>query len=190
MYEIKLYPYVLLGDSIRVLRNVEPGMPIGEPIGQGELSLYDHLVETYDKLLRMGLTVTFAAYQDKFKDIIEDTANTIETQGEFVPLPEELATEILTGMTIVTEILKYESEKLQAYIVTEKRLPVNKLLSNIGGLFGEYVYNALPELSRYDFTQAGKCIAFELPTSAAFHILRATENILRSYHSALVVCQG
>jgi hypothetical protein len=44
--------------------------------------------------------------------------------------------------------------------------------------------SALPEIAQYDFTQAGKCIAFELLTSAAFHLLRATEATLRHLYFA------
>ena len=36
--------------------------------------------------------------------------------------------------------------------------------------------------SQYDLTEATKCIAFERPTAAAFHILRATENVLREFY--------
>ena len=89
-------------------------------------------------------------------------------------------------MKIVADVSKYEASNLQAYIISEKRLPTEKLLSNISGLFGTSVFFALPELCKYDFTQAGKCIAFELPTSAAFHTLRGTEGVLRSYYSALL----
>jgi hypothetical protein len=89
-------------------------------------------------------------------------------------------------MKTIADVIRYEASNLQAYIIAEKRLPTEKLLSNVSGLFGDGVFWALPELCRYDFTQAGKCIAFEVSTAAAFHILRGTEGLLRSYHSALL----
>jgi hypothetical protein len=40
------------------------------------------------------------------------------------------------------------------------------------------VYAKLPEVAQYDFGEAGKCIAFERPTAAAFHLMRGTEGVL------------
>lgn len=37
-----------------------------------------------------------------------------------------------------------------------------------------------------DIQQAGRCLAFNLPTAAAFHILRAVEAVIRQYYAAVV----
>jgi hypothetical protein len=37
-------------------------------------------------------------------------------------------------------------------------------------------------MAQYDFSEAGKCIVFERSTAAAFHILRATEVLVRLYY--------
>jgi hypothetical protein len=73
-----------------------------------------------------------------------------------------------------------------AYVVSERRLPVAKLTDCVEDLFPAGVFDALPELSRYDFTEAGKCIAFERPTAASFHVLRGTEGALRDFYLASV----
>jgi hypothetical protein len=44
----------------------------------------------------------------------------------------------------------------------------------------------LPEQTKADFDQAGKCIAFDLATAAAFHLLRGTEAVLRQYYDNVV----
>lgn len=185
MIEIELYPYILLGDSIRFLRDVKSGMPIGKPVGRDEPSLYKQIFGIHDKLLKMGLTVTLEAYRDELGDLMGDFYNEVD-EGSSTPLTERQADDILRGMMTIAMILKYEAKKLQAYVVTEKRLPVNKLLSGVGSLFGNEVFNVLPDLVQYDFRQAGKSIAFELPTAAAFHILRGTEGVLRSYYASLI----
>lgn len=48
------------------------------------------------------------------------------------------------------------------------------------------VFNKLPEIAIKDFDEAGKCIAFERSTAAAFHLLRATESVLRNYYLSIV----
>lgn len=40
--------------------------------------------------------------------------------------------------------------------------------------------------AQYDFSEAGKCIAFERPTAAAFHLLRGTESELRELYCYFV----
>ncbi|HXH50526.1 MAG TPA: hypothetical protein VNM47_14375, partial [Terriglobia bacterium] len=41
-----------------------------------------------------------------------------------------------------------------------------------------------PEVKE-DFTQAGKCLLFDTSTAASFHLLRATEAVVRRYYKAL-----
>jgi len=43
----------------------------------------------------------------------------------------------------------------------------------------------LPDVATFDIRQSGKCLAFELPTAAGFHILRAVEAIIKAYYKAL-----
>jgi hypothetical protein len=73
-----------------------------------------------------------------------------------------------------------------AFTPTPKRLDLTRLLSDVSSLFAPDVFNALPSGARYDFSEAGKCIAFERATAAAFHILRATEDVLRFYYNGMV----
>jgi hypothetical protein len=37
----------------------------------------------------------------------------------------------------------------------------------------------------YDIQQAGRCLAFNIPTAAGFHILKAVESMIREYHLRL-----
>lgn len=43
----------------------------------------------------------------------------------------------------------------------------------------------LPPLAVCDFRHAGRCLAFDLPTAAAFHSLRAGETIIKVYYKKL-----
>ena len=56
----------------------------------------------------------------------------------------------------------------------------------MSSLFAPNVLNSLPPIAQFDFGEAGKCIAFERPTAAAFHILRATEGVLRFYYIRMI----
>jgi len=86
----------------------------------------------------------------------------------------------------VRNTLFAEADGNVAFIVTDKRIDVNKLLSDVPALIAPGVFNSLPDIAQYDFIEAGKCIAFELPTAAAFHILRGTEAVLRHFYCSVV----
>ena len=82
----------------------------------------------------------------------------------------------------IEKTLDAELRLKYAFILTPKRLDLNKLLDNVEELFGTGIFEKMSNLSKKDFREAGKCIAFERPTAAAFHILRATEETLRSFY--------
>jgi hypothetical protein len=44
---------------------------------------------------------------------------------------------------------------------------------------------AVPERAKKDIAEAGRCLAFELSTAAAFHMWRALETVMNRYHQAL-----
>ncbi|HEC38088.1 hypothetical protein LCGC14_0761990 [marine sediment metagenome] len=77
-------------------------------------------------------------------------------------------------------VIRSEASLHYAFIISEKRIDINKLLFNIGSLFAKDVYDSLPLLIQGDFKEGGRCIAFVLPTSAAYNILRGVEGLLRT----------
>jgi len=77
--------------------------------------------------------------------------------------------------------LRAEASTLHAYVLDEKRIDVQKLVNEPDFFFAHRTFERLPDIARFDVREAGKCIAFDLPTAGAFHLLRATEDTLRSY---------
>ena len=82
-------------------------------------------------------------------------------------------------------VLAAECQVLDTYLVQKTgAYSTVDLVERAHVAFGEAAQK-LPERSKEDFDQAGKCIAFNLPTAAAFHILRGTESIVRSYYKSM-----
>lgn len=46
----------------------------------------------------------------------------------------------------------------------------------------EDVIKAMDEEAKKDFREAGRCLAFELPTACAYHTMRAVEKLVRIYY--------
>lgn len=82
-------------------------------------------------------------------------------------------------------VVQSESERIQAFFPSDTRWDTQKLLHNVSALFAPNVFAFLHDVAQYDFSEAGKCIVFELPTSAAFHLMRGTEMVLRQTYSAI-----
>ncbi|MES2326911.1 MAG: hypothetical protein V4499_06220 [Pseudomonadota bacterium] len=92
---------------------------------------------------------------------------------------------LFTALSQFENALQSEASVADAYYVLEKR-PYSTITLVTEGetLFPPKTMAKVPE-AQGDLREAGKCIAFELPTAAAFHIHRATEAVLRRYWAAV-----
>lgn len=108
-------------------------------------------------------------------------------------LPADSSTEepmLVWQTTQITEaakefetILAAECQVLDTYFISKKGTHSTKdLVENAHHQIPEPTRSLVPESTRNDFDQAGKCIAFDVPTAAAFHLLRGTEAIVREYY--------
>jgi hypothetical protein len=71
---------------------------------------------------------------------------------------------------------------LHSYFVTQKGgFDTVSLLAFGENLFPPDLVSKVPE-AIFDCREAGKCLAYELPTSCGFHVFRATETVLRKYY--------
>ena len=96
-------------------------------------------------------------------------------QGRIHTLSEEFLT-----------ILNAELEKISVYRVAKKRIyDTNDLIASARNILSKSVAEALPDPAKHDVDEAGKCLAFEVPTAAAFHILRSSEAVMGLYYQTL-----
>ncbi len=125
--------------------------------------------------------VTKNALQE-LKNMNEKLNNTPEDYT----LDQEKRIEFFNIMERLLFVIRAEAKLHYTYSVSEKRIDINKLLFDVGSLFAIDVYDSLPFAIQQDFKEGGSCIAFELPTSAAFNILRGVEGLLRFLLKKLV----
>jgi hypothetical protein len=83
-------------------------------------------------------------------------------------------------------VLANELPGLATYSVTPKGVfSTDDLIANAELQIPEGYRSTLSEKVKADIQQAGKCLAFELPTASAFHMWRSVESVMDSYHEAL-----
>jgi hypothetical protein len=75
----------------------------------------------------------------------------------------------------------------QAYHVTRKgAFNLGLLVTDATAIFSDDVRTEMDSDERENIVHTGRCLAFEVPTAAAFHIFRAAESVMRRYYVAVV----
>jgi len=166
----QLYDYYAFGYNYRILKTGYVGYKIDDATWS--------INSFQDKIKSFDLTVTKYAIGKDLTDIYDKLKKLTGTDE----MPDDMVKELSNFMQSVDKTLDAEMQLRDAYILTGKRLGLEKLTDKVEDLFGENVFSGLPDICQKDFDEAGKCIAFERHTAAAFHLLRATEGMLRVYY--------
>tara|TARA_B100000959_G_scaffold267973_1_gene312131 strand:- start:3373 stop:4119 length:747 start_codon:yes stop_codon:yes gene_type:complete len=175
MIKKSIKDYYIFGTEMRYLQDATIGRKI-----RGDGAIMENIDRFLKNLGKLELDVTSRAawrlreFAEKLRLSIEET------------LTSQVAAELSSVMSDLRLTLDAEIQGVFAFITTPKRIDSEKLLGDVNFLFAPGVYESFPDIAKYDFSEAGKSIAFELPTAAAFHILRATEANLKYYCKAMV----
>jgi hypothetical protein len=93
---------------------------------------------------------------------------------------------IKNAVSTFETVLAAQMQGLATYFVSRKLgYETALLIEQAEELIPESIRKEIPEAIP-DLQQAGKCIAFDIPTAAGFHIVRATEAVIRKYYSAAI----
>lgn len=135
----------------------------------------------------LGLRIsTQAFYESKLEWEMDELSKRLMAEPVGSAAPRDLgqvrAAWIAKGATEFKTVLVSESALLAVYWTTTKRYGINDLTDCVDKLMSPGILDALPYVAIVDFQEAGKCIAFDRPTAAAFHLLRGTEAMVRLYH--------
>ena len=76
-------------------------------------------------------------------------------------------------------VMKAEVDSLATYVVSQKgAYSTTDLVEHAEKTIREQTRSRLPESVIKDIQEAGRCLAFDLPTASGFHILRAVEMVM------------
>ena len=168
--------YINFGEVLWYLRYAKEDWPV-----HGEKAVLDYIGSIFRYLDEFNLPVTRRAARE-----LETLRDKLAKTKSGYTLTSDEASALSTIMKDLEKTLIAEARGNVAFIVTDKRIDVNKLLHKIPSLMAPDAFDSLPDIAKYDFIEAGKCIAFELPTAAAFHLLRGTEAVLRHFYCSIV----
>jgi len=166
------YSYIRIGLNIRLLRNVTEK----SKKHLAKVSL-DSLVED----LKVGdFQVTLAAMESTKFDKMLSALDALESDETH--LGAVLAGMIRDELSVIENVIFPESTIKRIYILPSRRFNSEALLNSPQNLFKDGTFKKLNAIAQQDISSACRCILFGEATAAAFHILRATEDVLKSYY--------
>ena len=172
----EIWSFIHTGTSFRYLQDAKAGFPIHD-----NYCIISNIDSFLNDLDRLNLNVTKRASYE-----LEELKKKISKKAKGAKLTQEEATELSKITQDIRRTLSAETKGQFVYRVSDKRLDAVKLIEDVSRLFSPKTFNLCPSIARYDFQEAGKCIAFERPTAAAFHLLRGTEAVLRDFYKVFI----
>jgi hypothetical protein len=177
MEKVSAWDLIWIGKEMRFLQDASTGWL---PNTRGGI------IENYDRLLEdlrgARLLVSAAAAVVA----LDDVTGRLRGAGANYPLTATDVNELSAGTQALHVALVAESQSSVIYRTTERRYDIVRLTDEVEKLFGEVAFGQLSDIARHDFAEAGRSIAFGLPTAAAFHLLRGTEEVLRMYYRSWI----
>ncbi len=94
---------------------------------------------------------------------------------------------------IKVEVVKFEAvladelSLLSTYVVAQKGIySTGDLIANAENMVPASDLEKLPTITKDDLREAGRCLAFEVPTAAVFHLMRALESVILVYYVKVI----
>lgn len=174
MRPVLVYHYWYFGTAVRFLQDIEVGVSIHH-----EGMVLDCLKTVFDRLEKLKLSVsneTLAAERlsKLFNELKETESKAVLSAPQARTLKREIDNLRLT--------LEAELRCIEAYVLSGKRLDVKRMLNDVPSLFAPKIFETISPIAKSDLVEAARCIAFECPTAGAFHLMRATEDVLRDFY--------
>jgi len=165
------YVYIQIGLCLRLLRNITAA---------DRASLTQKSMETLrTKLTQGNFEVSLAAMTSvDFKTMAKEVADADAEK----PLPASLISTVKSEFSSLENVVFAEAVTKKIYILPSRRFNTEYLLSDPAKLLKAGSFAKLEEIAKSDFASSCRCILFGEATAAAFHILRATESVLKTYY--------
>lgn len=175
MKAVHIYGYIYLGTTIWYLQALRDDEPVNET---GFLKYNVRRLNT--SLDSYGLKVSKRASEEltKYCEGLSDE--------EGATVSAEEAANVRKLSQILRATIDAESRGIFSYEISEKRYDSSSMISDVWKLFGDQVRLSLADVAVHDIEEAAKCIVFERPTAAAFHLMRAAESTLKELYCHLI----
>ena len=127
------------------------------------------------------------ASAQKFLDTLNHVFSFSQAPGAWKrPMTQEEIVAFYAEKTNLERNFEREHRNIDVFTVTPKGIYNTRLLmEKTERKIPERLRAALPPKAIDDFRQAGRCLAFDVPTACAFHICRGTEALILAYYEKI-----
>jgi len=188
MHKVNQFDFYKFGAELRDLDGLKAGdtfLEFSSPLVKVAAALRIFI----DDNLHIPLPLSRAAAQQLIDSLEEAIARFIppgETIDWDSKLGEERVKSLIAKRTEFETIFEHESRDIDVYAVTPKGIySTPALIERAENALPADIKSRLSVETVYDIQQAGRCLAFNIPTAAGFHILKAVESMIREYHVKL-----
>ena len=175
MIRINVQYFYRLATSLRPLVDLEIGTTIDEAYSQ----LYQAEVELNTFLFNTVIPPD-TSYQSGY-NLLQVIRSLMEQVGEDKELNAQDVSTIGNGLRLFENIFAAEYARKDTFFVSKKGIySTTELIESAANMFAPEILIRISDAVA-DIDQAGRCLAFELPTAAGFHIFRAVESVSKQY---------
>lgn len=171
------YAFIHIGLLIRLLRHCE-GYSVAGVIQQGRKLI------TKLRAVDFGVSVAGAVQGDRSLDLLLTDLEKETDKGRKVNVAELQRFDAV--FNILENIVFAEANTKRLYLLSDNRFNIDALLTKPAMMFSSGVLARLPLIARQDISSGFQCLAFDQPTATAFHLLRASEAVLKAYYFVMV----
>ena len=189
MHKVNQFAFYKFGAALRDLDDIKAGdtfLEFSMPYLHASMALRTFI----DENSHISLPLSKAAAQALINSITATMDGFFSPPGKGVDwdkkLDEGQVKTIIGKRTEFETIFEHESRDIDVYAVTPKGIySTPALIERAENALPADVKSRLSAETVYDIQQAGRCLAFNIPTAAGFHILKAVEGMIRAYHLKL-----
>lgn len=170
--------FITVGGRLRYLAGAKPDHRLA-----GDGMILANLRALRSDLVALGFNVSTRLFDSLLKKYIDQFEQEVQAGGEKAKLGAALDG-FAHDLVDFEQTMFAEAETRRIATPTQRRIPLDHLLDSPQHLLGAGVFEVLSAIAQEDFKEACKCLAFERPTAAAFHVLRCVEECIRRLHCA------
>lgn len=174
MHIITPVPFIELGARIRYLIGTDKDYNLG---GRG--LILNNLTTLRQHLTGLGFKISVTLYDNTLAPFVAEFKEKIAKEGEGEATLGDSAKKFTDQVTEFEKTVRAEATNRRIALPLPRRIPLEHLLEAPENVLGKGVFDPLTDIAKRDIRESCRCIAFEVPTAAAFHILRCVEECVR-----------
>jgi hypothetical protein len=179
MKRVNAFAFYTFGQTIQPLLQITAGQPVSEWSAR-LLQAAQWIESTCDNPM-----LPLRVCQNAGKNAVEWIRLITAKPGDYIITSAD-ANALVVSLFDFQAVFREELSVADFYVVSQKaHFSTTTLVENGEQMFPADFRKELPEEAIHDIQQGARCFAFELPTAAGFHFLRAIEAVIHSFYDVL-----